>query len=251
MIDNKTTKIAGLIVAVLVLGYFSIWGRGSVELKFVELSSPKGFRTLILETQSSGPNALFGLSSQNTVKSSPSGQAFCDMLFRDDSSPVLGPKHAKVSIVEFFDYRCPYCRTLTEILFQLQEERGVRIIYKEWPILSEGSKLAARAALGAAVQSKYQEFHSRFMNARLLTTNAYIKSMAADHDIDPVKLFRDMNGPQITAALKRNAIVASELGIVGTPSLVVGRTIVQGAITREQLEQLIDIETKTPPSKVC
>jgi len=164
---------------------------------------------------------------------------------------VLGPSDANITLVEFFDYRCPYCRVLKDVLFQLQKERSIRIIYKEWPILSDGSKLAARAALGAAKQGKYFEFHSKLMESPLMTTDFYVKSLATDQNIDPGKLFQDMQAPEISAALKRNAALAYELGVIGTPALVVGRTIVQGAISKKQLGRLIDIEIASPSTVAC
>ena len=250
MMHSRTIIITGLVVAASIAGYFAFWARDTPDFKFTELASPPGFRTLVQKTQSSSVSSsapLFGLTPQ-TIQPE---LRFCDTLFNDSSSPVLGPAAAKVNIVEFFDYRCPYCRVLREILFQIKEERPVRIIYKEWPILSEGSKLAARAALGAANQGKYFEFHMRFMKARFLTTQAYVKSVAAKYNIDKTRLLRDMNGPQITDALKRNAARAIELGLIGTPGLVVGRTIVQGAISKEKLVQLIDEEIASPPAKLC
>lgn len=250
MIHNKSFKIASLVIFVIAAGYLYIWWGGSDEFKFTELAAPKGFRALVLNNRSSTALAtapLFGLSEQTNAPM----EGFCDILFNDSSSPVLGPKDAEIDIVEFFDYRCPYCRVLKAILFELKEERSVRIIYKEWPILSESSKLAARAALGAANQGKYFEFHSRLMKAGFLTTEAYVRNVAVKFDVDSEKLLKDMQGPEITAALERNAALAIELGIIGTPTLVVGRTIIQGAITKKQLERLINIENSSPKTALC
>lgn len=251
MLHDEKLKIAGFVVIILVAGFFFSWSRAPVELRLVELAQPKGFRTLILDTQSSRLNPFFDISPNGTQSSSHSELSVCDGLYRDQGSPVFGAQNAKISIVEFFDYRCPYCKELMRILEELEKEKGIRLIYKEWPILSEGSKLAARAALGAAAQGKYKEFHSQLMNSRLLTTNAYVKSLAKEHGLDPDRLLSDMSTPGITATLQRNATLASELGIIGTPALVVGRTIVQGAISKNQLERLIDIEASIVSPKVC
>ncbi len=250
MIHNKSFKITSVVIFVIIAGYLGIWWGGSEEFKFTELAKPKGFRTLVLNNQSSTASStapLFGLSEQTT----PPVKEFCDTLFNDSSSPVLGPQDAEINIVEFFDYRCPYCKVLKAILFELKEERPVRIIYKEWPILSDSSKLAARAALGAANQGKYFEFHSQLMKAGFLTTEGYVRNMAAKYGVDTEKLLKDMQGPEITAALERNAALAVELGVIGTPTLVVGRTIIQGAITKKQLKRLIDIEKASPQDAVC
>jgi protein-disulfide isomerase len=250
MTKNKKLQIAGVIVVFVIVGVLSVWWLDSAELKFVELSSPKGFRTLMLETQTSSPTALFGLPSQS-VQKTISPAEFCDVLLRDTTSPVLGPTGAQITIVEFFDYRCPYCRVLKDVLFQLQKERSLRIIYKEWPILSEGSKVAARAALGAANQGKYFEFHSKLMQSSLMTTKPYVRNLAEDQNIDPEKLLKDMDTPEISAALERNSALAYELGVIGTPALVVGRTIIQGAISKKQLGRLIDVELASPTTVAC
>lgn len=249
--DGKRTMIAIVVIAVAVLGYVQFFGAGRVELKFVELPSPKGFRALILDTQTSNLNPLFGLPSTADKAEAKLKVSVCDGLLRDGSSPEIGPRDAKVTLVEFFDYRCPYCKKLSEILFELQEERNVRVIYKEWPILSEGSVVGARAALAAGLQGKYVTFHTQLMSARLLTTNGYARNMAMEHGLDAQKLLKDMYAPEMTAVLQRNAALAHELGVIGTPVLVVGRTIVQGAISKQQLGQLIEIEASSPSSSVC
>jgi protein-disulfide isomerase len=143
-------------------------------------------------------------------------------------------------VVQFFDYRCPYCRTLTKLLSEMQER--VRIVYKEWPILGTSSKLAARAALAAAKQDRYFAFHKRLMNSRFIPTAAYIDALAVELGINQAQLLEDMNASDTGDALQRNAVLASELGFSGSPGLVVGRTIVQGAIRQRQLESLIDNE---------
>ncbi|MCP4074500.1 MAG: DsbA family protein [Hyphomicrobiales bacterium] len=248
MNKNKVLMVVILVIFV-VAGVLAYREYDAPNFRFAELQSPKGFRALILNSQSSDVNPLLGVTPKTTDRLT--AQAFCQTLYHDKDSPEFGPSDAKVTIVEFFDYRCPYCKNLMGILDQLREERPVRIIYKEWPILSEGSNIAARAALGAANQGKYKTFHSRFMNSRFLTTQAYVKSLAGDQNLDTKKLLKEMYMPEITKALQRNAMLASALGIIGTPALVVGRTIIQGAITKRQLEYLIDLEAATEQSMVC
>ena len=131
---------------------------------------------------------------------------------------------------------------------QLQKEK-IRIVYKEWPILGESSVLAANASLAADKQGKYLEFHARLMNSRLIPTIAYINEIAVDLGINKSQLLRDMTSEITAHALERTSELASALGLVGTPALVIGRTIVQGEISRRVLERLIDDEignAKTP-----
>ena len=127
----------------------------------------------------------------------------------------------------------------------------MRIVYKEWPILGESSKLAARAALAADKQGKYQEIHTKLMQSGFIPSIGYIEYLAAELDMDWPRLSRDMASDETTLALKRTSTLADKFGFIGTPSLVVGRTIVQGAITRAQLESLIEIEAASELPSLC
>ena len=128
---------------------------------------------------------------------------------------------------------------------------NLRIVYKEWPILGDGSVLAARAGLAADKQGKYPAFHTRLMNSRFIPTVAYVEGIAAELGLDLAQLRVDMNSAATMLAIQRTSALASALHLVGTPVLVVGRTIVQGEITRKQLERLIDNETHLNSPKVC
>ena len=150
----------------------------------------------------------------------------------------------------FLDYRCPYCKTLSNIIAKMDGD-DARFVYREWPILGDASMLAARAALAADWQGKYIAFHNRLMNTRLIPTPGLIDSIAKDLGLDLEKLRTDMNAETTTLALRQNAALATALGLSGTPVLVVGRTVVQGDITRRQLEKLIADERSQPPRKDC
>jgi predicted DsbA family dithiol-disulfide isomerase len=252
-IDQKS--IYGVvIITVLFAGCLSFWIWRSPSLEFRERGSPRGFRELVLEAESSGFDPILGLP-PNVSGVSKDDEAklavgrICDALFRDPNSPAVGSPYSKVHVVQFFDYRCPYCRTLTKFLAEMQDR--VRIVYKEWPILGTSSRLASRAALAAAKQDKYLPFHMRLMNSRFIPNTAYIDALAVDLGINQVQLLEDMNASDTDNALQRNADLASELGFSGTPGLVVGRTIVQGAIRRRQLESLIENEALLPSPTDC
>jgi predicted DsbA family dithiol-disulfide isomerase len=252
-IDQKS--IYGVvIITVLFAGCLSFWIWRSPNLEFRERGSPRGFRELVLEAESSGFDPILGLP-PNVSGVSKDDRAklavgsVCDALFRDPNSPAVGSPHNKVHVVQFFDYRCPYCRTLTKFFAEMQDR--VRIVYKEWPILGTSSKLAARAALAAAKQDRYRPFHMRLMNSRFIPNTAYIDALAVELGINQVQLLEDMNASDTDNALQRNAALASELGFSGTPGLVVGRTIVQGAIRRRQLESLIENEVLLPSPTDC
>jgi protein-disulfide isomerase len=246
-----------LIALIVVMGLFALWVVQPEKLSFRPTATPEGFRELVLQTPSSRPDMfLAGLprSYEETSADLSDGTSLsvCDALFHDPASPAVGSAESALIIVEFFDYQCPYCKTLSVMLTDIQEsEPRVRVIYKDWPILSKSSELAARAALAAANQEKYIAFHRRIMMARLIPTPAYIEEVSKKLGLDLVQLRKDMAADETTRALRRNARLASALGLIGTPVLVVGRTIVQGAITRAQLDRLIEIELQTALPRTC
>ena len=233
---------------VLIALFLTFWVEQSEDLKFREHAFPAGFRELVLQNESSPFDPILGLQNvpiqENKLKLS--ARDACDALFRDSLSPALGNANRKVQIASFFDYRCPYCKTLTRILSEVLSSHNVRVVYKEWPILGQSSILAARAALAAGRQGKYHAFHTRLMNSRFIPTSAYIEDIAITLGMNLDQLRADVDAGDITLSLQRTAAIASNLGFTGTPVLVVGRTIVHGAITRVQLERLIENEAIRP-----
>ena len=246
-----------LIALIMVMGLFALWVGRAEKLAFREVARPEGFRELVLQKPSSRPDMFLAGLPESGVKTGadlPDGARLnvCDALFRDPASPFAGSAQSPLTIVEFFDYQCPYCKVLTQMLTDIQEsEARVRVIYKDWPILSENSELAARAALAADKQQKYAAFHRRIMRAKLIPTRRYIEDVAKWLGLDVARLREDMVADETSRALRRTARLASALGLIGTPALVVGRTIVQGGIARTQLDRLIEIELQSAPARTC
>ena len=239
-----------LAAAILGAGLFAWPAARAPSLSFQDRAYPEGFRELVLENVSSQLDPLAGLpAAPQAAAPRPGVPQLCDGLFRDPASPAVGRRDAPVQIAAFLDYRCPYCRTLAGIMTAARSD-SVRMIYKEWPILGEASQLAARAALAADRQGQYPAFHARMMSTRLIPTPKLVEDFAAELAIDPARLRDDMRSPAIAAEIARNFALAKALGLVGTPVLVVGRTIAQGDITRRQLERLIEDEMR-PGARVC
>jgi len=249
---TKNQIFAVLTAATLVVAYFLFSIMLPLKLEFRDRAFPRGFRDLVLDSTSSQFDPLFGLQQVPLVDatSKQGQQEICDALFRDSNSPAVGNRDSEIQIVAFLDYRCPYCRKLTNIMAKMQAD-NVRIVYKEWPILGDSSLLAARAGLAADKQGKYLAFHTRLMNSRLIPTAAYIEEVAAEVGLNQLQLITDMNSAVTTHAIQRTSALASALGLLGTPALVVGRTIVQGEITRSQLERLIENERHLQTPRVC
>lgn len=163
-----------------------------------------------------------------------------EQLLRDPAAPVGGNPQGDVTVVEFFDYRCGYCRRAAPVLRQLvAEDGGVRLVYKELPVLGPESMQAARAALAAHLQGKYARVHDALMAAEGPLTQAAILAAGAAAGLDAERLQADMGGAEVQAALDRNAALAEVLGVDGTPAFVVGGELLAGAATLERLKDLV------------
>jgi len=166
-----------------------------------------------------------------------------DELDRDPATPVLGNPDGDVLVVEFFDYRCPYCKKVAAMVREVVGNDGnVRLVMKEFPILGPQSVQAARAALAAAMQDKYEDFHYALMTQPGDMTDAHIDTVAGLVGLDVPRLRRDMQSPEVGEALGRNLALAEAIGVRGTPAFIVGEVLVPGAIDAEAFRQLIAAE---------
>jgi protein-disulfide isomerase len=166
-----------------------------------------------------------------------------DELLRDAAAPVGGNPDGAVTVVEFFDYQCPYCKAVAASLIKTVEAQDdVRIVFKEFPILGPASEFAAKAALAANRQDKYLDFHLGLMAARGQLTEAMVLGIAERSGLDMDRLRKDMEAPEIAETIARNQALADALQIRGTPAFVIGDQVVPGAISMEDLRKLIDAE---------
>jgi len=162
-------------------------------------------------------------------------------VFDDPDAPIAGNPQGNASLVEFFDYRCPYCKQVEPSLEALlAEDRQLRFVYKEFPVLGPDSLIAARAALAARKQDKYDGMHRALMALKGQIDEAAIFRVAGSVGLDVERLKRDMSAPEIDRMLKANINLASALDIRGTPGFVIGNEIVPGAISLDALKQLIE-----------
>jgi len=151
----------------------------------------------------------------------------------------MGNADGDVLIVEFFDYNCPYCRRATPILSDLIDENpGLRIVLREWPILGPDSELAARASLAAFKQGRYAAFHEALMD-KPRANAATVRQAAEETGLDYERLLQDMNTPEVDSHLKVSQAIAERLGIKGTPAFLIGDTLIPGLLGRADLQALI------------
>jgi protein-disulfide isomerase len=164
------------------------------------------------------------------------------LVLRDPDVPVTGNAAGDITIVEWFDYQCPYCRKLEPELRQVVQDDGkVRLVLKDWPILGPVSVVAARMALASKFQDKYAQAHDALIGVNSKLTEPRINELLAGAGIDVDRVKRDLagNAKTIDAILARNNDQATAFGFRGTPSFIVGKFRVPGALTLAEFEQVI------------
>jgi protein-disulfide isomerase len=141
----------------------------------------------------------------------------------------MGPANAPIVIVEFFDYRCPYCHAAMEWVSDVaRTRRDVRVVFKEFPILSEASMEAARAAIAALPQGRYWAFHRALMGFRGDLTSERIDQLARQSGIDVPRMRRAMESPEVTRLLEENRALAVDIGNTATPLFIINGEQVSG-----------------------
>src|ERR1700682_1057385 len=174
------------------------------------------------------------------------------LVLRDREIPVGGNRDGDITIVEWFDYNCPYCRKLEPELRQVVQDDGkVRLVLKDWPILGPVSIAAARMALAAKYQDKYVAAHDALMGIASRLTEPRIRELLAGAAIDVDRAARDLetNAQAIDAILARNGDQATAFGFRGTPSFIVGKFRVPGVLTMAQFDQVIADARKAAAQK--
>lgn len=167
--------------------------------------------------------------------------ALCAALFGPEPVPP-----GTVPVASFSDYYCTFCRDLTARL-AARSDPGLRVTWHELPLLGDASEGAARAALAADLQGAYAAFQARLLRAAFQPTDAYLAELGRSLGLDTARLLEDVRGEQVARRLALSARAAATLGIGATPALVVGRTLVSGAIPDDRLDALVALERKAGP----
>jgi protein-disulfide isomerase len=165
-------------------------------------------------------------------------------ILRNPGTPPAGAANGDVTLVEYFDYNCPFCKKLAPALQGLlKADPRVVLVYKDWPILGDVSRYAARLALAAGWQEKYLLAHDTLMGAARLASNAQVDGLlrAAGLNMSQLKADAKSHGAEIDALLQRNDTEIRALGVRGTPGLLVGRHIINGVYDVAGLEQAVAV----------
>ncbi len=163
-------------------------------------------------------------------------------LFNSPHQVVLGNPQGSVTVVEFFDYNCGYCkRALPDMLTLLKTNSNIKFVLKEFPVLGEGSVEAAHVAVAARMQDptgkKYIEFHQKLLGGRGPADKAHALAAAKDTGFDMARIEKDMNSDEVKTTIDENMKLADALGVSGTPSYVVGSELVVGAVGLDALKE--------------
>lgn len=173
-----------------------------------------------------------------------------DKLINNSNDPFLGNAKGDVTIVEFTDYNCGYCKKANDPLNKLVEsDKNVKIIIKEYPILAESSRVAAKAALASMKQKKYVEFHNALMENKGALSEDSILEIAAKAGVDKDKLKKDMEASEIAAQIQANQDLGREVGAHGTPTFIIGEKVIPGAMELEEMKKIVE-EARNASKKV-
>ncbi len=181
-----------------------------------------------------------------TAKHEASITQNAEAIFNSPRGVTLGNKDGDVTFVEFFDYNCGYCkRAMADMLDLMKNDGKLKVVLKEFPVLSEGSVEAAKVAVAVRMQDptgkKYLDFHQKLLGGRGVADKARAMAAAKDAGLDTARIEKDLASPEVAATLAENMKLAEDMGLNGTPSYVIGKQIVVGAVGLDQLKEKIGV----------
>ncbi len=175
---------------------------------------------------------------------------FHDKIMNDPETPTSGNPKGDITIVEFYDYQCGYCKMTEEAVRKvMHEDKNIRLVYKNYPILGQVSVIASRAALASVRQNKFVAFHEALMDKKEHLTEPMIYDVAKSVGIDVEKLKKDMNDDKVSKAIDDNMKLGNDVGVRGTPMFVINDQIYPGAMQYDQMKSAVkDVRAKEQKS---
>lgn len=177
---------------------------------------------------------------QTANRPNPMPEALRKALERDPNAPVLGNPRGDITLTEFFDYNCPFCKKIMPKMQQLiSADPGLRVVFREWPVFGEGSDFAARAALAALAQGKYWQMHSGLMQMRDRAAEPSVMRVVRKLGLDEAKLRADMQSDRVSSHIATSFELADHMSLAGTPTLIAGDDAVFGDQSLDDIQALI------------
>jgi protein-disulfide isomerase len=215
--------------------------RGEIEtiLKNYLLSHPEILEDVSAELSKRQATA-------ETEKHKAAVEKNASLIFNSPRGITLGNKDGDVTFVEFFDYNCGYCKkAMTDMLGLMKSDPKLKVVLKDFPVLGPGSVEAAQVATAVKMQDpsgkKYLDFHQKLLGGRGQADKARALAVAKEVGLDMAKLEKDMASPEVRATLEENFKLAEEMGMNGTPSYVIGKQVVVGAVGIDKLQEAVGV----------
>ncbi len=174
------------------------------------------------------------------AEDNPMPKELRDALERSANAPVLGNPEGDITLTEFFDYNCPYCRTMVGDVHRLiLDDKSLRVVFREWPVFGDGSLYSAKASLASLKQGKYWQFHSGLMAIKGKANEETANEIARKVGLDMAKLQADMESDEVAEHLDQSMALADHMGLVGTPTFIAGNEGLFGKQSPSDLRGLI------------
>ncbi len=226
------------------------------KLVLEPLDRPAGFRKYVAGETSGGFDPFVGLGTSEGADVIARREAALTRVSNDICNALFGElkiTSGSVPLASFSDYYCPFCRVQTKRLSEMTAAmpNEVKVAWHELPLLGDSSNLAAKAALAAKRQGAYVSFHERLMTTPFQATPEYLARLAGDLGVDEDQLILDMGSKEVVQELENSSALARLFAFVGTPALVIGRTVVQGQISDKMIREIIELEREEGWNAAC
>ena len=197
-------------------------------------------RNLLIGATSRGLASALPVWAQDGERANPMPPELRKALERNPNAPVLGNPKGDITLTEFFDYNCPFCKKMVPVIQKLiSADPGLRVVYREWPVFGEDSEFATRASLASLDQGKYWQFHAALMQLRGRAGEPTVMRVVGQLGLDEARLRRDMDSQRVSDHINLSYELAEHMGLVGTPTFIAGDEGVFGELSFKEMQQLI------------
>lgn len=197
-------------------------------------------RHILISAAALGVAVALPVLAQQGGRDNPMPEELRKALERSPGAPVLGNPDGDVTLTEFFDYNCSFCRKMVGTMQRLvSSDPMLRVVYREWPVFGPDSEFAARASLASLDQGKYWPFHSALLTMKDRAAEATVMRKAREVGLDEARLRRDMDGPRVSDHIALSFQLAEHMGLMGTPTFIAGDEGIFGELSLDEMRDLV------------